>query len=540
MRSDPTSRHLQDDGHPDKGFAGNRLLVIRLLSSVAAVALLSACASKTQFSAQQESSTYLSRAGRSYTPPGSANDPWGPYVHEASVKYDVPQRWIREVMHQESGGHLYGRGGNLITSGAGAMGLMQVMPGTYDELRARYPELGGDPFDPHNNILAGTAYIREMYDIYGAPGFLAAYNAGPGRLDDYLTRSRTLPAETRRYVAIIGAKLGSDVPNRPSPGAQYAMNALPLQIPDGSRYADPAPAYSVAAANTLNSAPPGALPPAEPIRLAAAAPIRLSPQPGYSAAAASALNSAPPAALPPAEPIRLAAAAPIRLSPPPVEVAEAPPIRLAPQPVASADYLPGGPIRLSPQPVEDFAPEPSRAPAALVVPHAGELADMPEPPQDVAPPRPAPHRYAEAAPSRHYAPLPPPLPEPPRQFASAQPYNSMPFSPPPRPPAFGLMSQAHAESIGQHHAGPVAGGWAVQVGAFANEGLASAATQSARGQAREVLATARTVVAGVRQPNGVLYRARLIGLSRDGAIHACERLARSRTNCMVVSPNAQS
>jgi len=537
MRSDPTSPRVLDDGHPVKGSTGNRLLVTRLLSSVAAVALLSACASKTQFSAQQEASTYLSRAGRSYTPPGSSSDPWGPYIHEASVKYDVPQRWIREVMHQESGGHLYGRGGSLITSGAGAMGLMQVMPGTYDELRARYSELGDDPFDPHNNILAGTAYIREMYDIYGAPGFLAAYNAGPGRLDDYLTRSRTLPAETRRYVAIIGAKLGSDVPNRPSPGAQYAMNALPLQIPDGSRYADPAPAYSVAVASALNSAPPGALPPAEPIRLASAAPIRLSPQPGYSATVANALNSAPPAALPPAEPIRLAAAAPIRLSPPPVEVAEAPPIRLAPQQVASADYVPGGPIRLSPQPVEDVAPEPSRAPAALVVPRAGGPADMPEPPQDVAPPRP--HHYAEAAPPRHYAPLLS-LPEPPRQFASAQSYSSTPFAPPPRPLAFGLVSQAHAEPIGQHHAGPVAGGWAVQVGAFANEGLASAATQSARGQAREVLATAHTVVAGVRQPNGVLYRARLTGLSRDGAIHACERLARSRTNCMVVSPNAQS
>ena len=514
---------------------------LRLLSSVAAIALLSACASKTQFSAQQESSTYLSRAGRSYTPPGPSSDPWGPYIQEASTKYDVPQRWIREVMHQESGGHLYGRGGNLITSGAGAMGLMQVMPGTYDELRARYAELGDDPFDPHNNILAGTAYIREMYDIYGAPGFLAAYNAGPGRLDDYLTRSRTLPAETRRYVAIIGSRLGSDVPNRPSPGAQYAMNALPLQIPDGSRYASASPqvpAYSVALASALNSAPPNALPPAEPIRLAAAAPIRLNPP---VEAAAAPIRLSP-------QPVQVAEAPPIRLAPQPVEVAEAPPIRLAPRPVqvASSEYVPGGPIRLSPQPVEDYAPE--RVPAALAGPRAAQEAEIPEPPQDAAPRRPAPQRFAaswprraapqrlaEAAPSRAYA----PLPEPPRQFASAQPPSSMPFAPAPRPPAFSLVSQAHAEPIGLHHAGPPAGGWAVQVGAFANEGLASAATQSARGQAREVLATAHTVVAGVRQPSGVLYRARLTGLSRDGAIHACERLVRSRTNCLVVSPDAQ-
>ena len=139
-------------------------------------------------------------------------------------------------MHQESGGRLY-HGGSLVTSGAGAMGLMQVMPATYDDIRGRYPELGEDPYDPHNNILAGTAYIREMYDIYGSPAFLAAYNAGPGRLDDYLTNNRTLPEETRRYVAAIGPRIAGAEPRTPSPGQQYAMNAVPYSIPSGPRYA---------------------------------------------------------------------------------------------------------------------------------------------------------------------------------------------------------------------------------------------------------------------------------------------------------------
>ena len=76
--------------------------------------------------------------------------------------------WIRSVMRVESGGNQY-QNGQLITSSAGAMGLMQVMPETYDELHDRY-SLGDDPFDPHDNILAGTAYLREMYDIYGSPG----------------------------------------------------------------------------------------------------------------------------------------------------------------------------------------------------------------------------------------------------------------------------------------------------------------------------------------------------------------------------------
>jgi hypothetical protein len=108
-------------------------------------------------------------------------------------------------MQQESGGE------QQATSPVGAMGLMQVMPTTYDELRARH-QLGDDPYDPHNNILAGTAYIREMYDRFGAPGFLAAYNAGPDRVDSYLAGRAALPDETVNYLAAITPNLGSDVP----------------------------------------------------------------------------------------------------------------------------------------------------------------------------------------------------------------------------------------------------------------------------------------------------------------------------------------
>jgi hypothetical protein len=115
------------------------------------------------------------------------------------------------------------------------MGLMQVMPGTYAELRARH-SLGPDPFDPHENIMAGVAYMREMYDMYGSPGFLAAYNAGPNRLDDYLANQRPLPDETRHYVAVIGPSLQYAQPNHASPAQQFAMNQLPLNIPAGPRY----------------------------------------------------------------------------------------------------------------------------------------------------------------------------------------------------------------------------------------------------------------------------------------------------------------
>ncbi|WP_258272875.1 lytic transglycosylase domain-containing protein, partial [Escherichia coli] len=65
-------------------------------------------------------------------------------------------------------------------------------------------------FDPRDNILAGTSYLREMYDSYGAYGMLAAYNAGPGRYQEWRDRGRPLPAETRAYVAKIAPILQPD------------------------------------------------------------------------------------------------------------------------------------------------------------------------------------------------------------------------------------------------------------------------------------------------------------------------------------------
>jgi D-alanyl-D-alanine carboxypeptidase len=149
-----------------------------------------------------------------YPPPGPPEDPWGPYVREAAARFQVPGHWVRAVMHQESGGE------QQATSPVGAMGLMQVMPATYEGLRERY-QLGDDPYDPHNSILAGTAYIREMYDRFGSPGFLAAYNAGPERVQNYLAGRASLPDETVNYVAAITPNLGTDVP-RSGPFAVYA------------------------------------------------------------------------------------------------------------------------------------------------------------------------------------------------------------------------------------------------------------------------------------------------------------------------------
>jgi hypothetical protein len=122
-------------------------------------------------------------------------------VREAAVRFAIPEPWIRYVMGAESAFRV------RAVSRAGAVGLMQLMPQTYAELRVRYG-LGGDPFGARNNILAGAAYLREMYDRYGARGFLAAYNAGPARYDQHLIFGRALPAETRAYVANLAPKIG--------------------------------------------------------------------------------------------------------------------------------------------------------------------------------------------------------------------------------------------------------------------------------------------------------------------------------------------
>ncbi|MER9566485.1 lytic transglycosylase domain-containing protein [Mesorhizobium sp. M0571] len=123
---------------------------------------------------------------------------WQPLVAEASRRFSIPQPWIYAVMDAESRGQTR-LNGRPITSSAGAIGLMQVMPGTYEELRAELG-LGASPHDPRDNILAGTAYLRAMYDRFGFPGLFAAYNAGPDRYEQHLQRGRPLPSETVSYL----------------------------------------------------------------------------------------------------------------------------------------------------------------------------------------------------------------------------------------------------------------------------------------------------------------------------------------------------
>jgi soluble lytic murein transglycosylase-like protein len=140
--------------------------------------------------------------------PSQLVDRWNPVVAEASRRFGVSADWIRAVIRQESGGRTVLAGGKPIISHAGAVGIMQMMPETYRAMRARY-RLGANPSDPHDNVIAGTAYLRWLYHRYGFPNMFAAYNGGPGKLEEHLQTGAPLPEETQNYIASVTHMLGA-------------------------------------------------------------------------------------------------------------------------------------------------------------------------------------------------------------------------------------------------------------------------------------------------------------------------------------------
>lgn len=432
--------------------------------------LVAACSQGGQHVARNNG-PYYNRPD-STSPPGPPSDPWGPWIRDASRRFDIPERWIREVMRQESGGR------PNATSSAGAMGLMQVMPGTYRELQARY-NLGPDPYHPYDSIQAGAAYLREMYELYGSPAFLAAYNAGPRRLEDYLWGGRGLPNETRNYVARIGPRIEGAHPTRRAPPEVYAAADIGTYIPPGPRQITGSTALAL---REQRQAP-------APVQIAAAAP--------------------PP---PPAAPrVQVAGIAPAAIPAPPPAATGTPahmqgienPTLTASARAALAEAARQSEIERGQQQAEE-APA-GRAPTVV----ASALA---APPGLSAPERRAPaaspFRGLGLVGSAHAGTLP----------------RGMPV-PPPQPQA--TPAAAPAQAGGSR--------WSVQVGAFASENLA----RTTATQARDIVATlgSRTSVTPVRQGSTTLYRARVTGLTRSTAEQACNRL-RARGGCTVIAPDA--
>lgn len=173
---------------------------------------------------------------------------WDNFIGEASQRFQIPAVWIRAVMAQESGGRTMLRQNKPIVSRAGAVGLMQILPGTYERIAATH-SLGRDPSDAHDNIMAGAAYLQWLHSRYGFPAMFAAYNAGPGRLQSHLKEGASLPAETRAYVGGITKNLklltGTSGPE-----------LIKLTRPDGSKVKiDPSQVTAIRAARPGEYAP---------------------------------------------------------------------------------------------------------------------------------------------------------------------------------------------------------------------------------------------------------------------------------------------
>lgn len=156
--------------------------------------------------------------------PRTLLDRWNPVVREAASRFHISPLWLRAVMRNETGGRTVQEGDKPITSRAGALGIMQLMPDTYSQM-AEHHGLGASPAHPRDNIFASAAYLSWLKARYGFPGMFAAYNFGPGNWEDHLRRKRTLPAETRNYVKQITAYLKD--------ADAGIVNAVHLTRPDG-------------------------------------------------------------------------------------------------------------------------------------------------------------------------------------------------------------------------------------------------------------------------------------------------------------------
>lgn len=137
---------------------------------------------------------------------------WSAEIHAAATRCGVPGDWIARVMQAESAGQTM-IGGRPTRSSKGAIGLMQLMPATWAELR-RDLDLGDNPDLPADNIVAGACYLRRMYDRFGYPGHFAAYNAGPARYTAWLAGKARLPGETMAYLRSVGGNVPAPTGDR--------------------------------------------------------------------------------------------------------------------------------------------------------------------------------------------------------------------------------------------------------------------------------------------------------------------------------------
>ena len=172
--------------------------------------------------------------------PNVSSSPYSSSINKYASQYGVPANLIDAVIGQESGGN------SSATSSAGASGLMQLMPDTAKSLGVT------DTSNVDQSIMGGTKYLSQQLSKYGSTELaLAAYNAGPGAVDNAIKQAGTtrwsdvsqyLPSETRRYVpSVIGSVKNSSSGGKKTVGQQgdnataMAIEAIQSQAPNMTR-----------------------------------------------------------------------------------------------------------------------------------------------------------------------------------------------------------------------------------------------------------------------------------------------------------------
>jgi hypothetical protein len=184
----------------------------------------------TPFEAARAMSPRSAAAPSSKTAP-----PLSEVVNNASATYHLDPDLVNSVIHAESGFNAHA------VSPKGARGLMQLMPGTANQLGVN------DAFDPASNVAGGSKYLRELLEQYNFDlvKALAAYNAGPKRVDQY----RGVPPfrETRAYVA----RIVHEYNKKKTAQENQAKQKTPASKASGKAVGKPKPANTKAANTTI-------------------------------------------------------------------------------------------------------------------------------------------------------------------------------------------------------------------------------------------------------------------------------------------------
>lgn len=166
---------------------GIQQIVQRIQTIEARIDSIMGCSSRSAIVSPSRGGSFRD-AFSSFAPQTLPTTQWDSLILEASAIYGVDPGLVKSLMMAESSGNP-----NALSS-AGAMGLMQLMPGTADSLGVT------NPWDPAQNIMGGTRYLRGLIDQFGDPELaVAAYNAGPGAVRKF----NGIPPypETQGYVA---------------------------------------------------------------------------------------------------------------------------------------------------------------------------------------------------------------------------------------------------------------------------------------------------------------------------------------------------